>query len=156
MAEKARILIIRWSWFCDEVAAVFRELGHAVTLVERAAPSVMIPQVTAEIRERRPDVLFSVNFNPLFAEIAHKHKVPRYAAWNVDNLASSGFCSPQHTAAEGTVIFLIDTSLPEITGATAMNACIICPSPRGWIGLFRHRERQAVRDEGLVSLSVVQ
>lgn len=149
MAGKARILIVRWSWFCNEVAAVFQELGHEVTVVERSAPAVMIPQITAAIHTQRPEVLFSVNFNPLFAEIAHRERVARYAAWNVDNLAGSGFCAPDHRQPE-TVIFLIDRPSLEIYRrngyahlhylpiATRLNRFI--PDPAG----------EALRDEGKI------
>ena len=112
MTEKGRILFIRWSWFCDEVVEVFRALGYTVDVVERAGQN-LAQRITAAIRAQRPDVLFSINFNPFFAEIAHKQKIPRYAAWNVDNLASSAFCAPSHRYPE-TVLFLIDRPSLEI------------------------------------------
>lgn len=112
MTGKGRILFIRWSWFCDDVAEVFRALGYTVDVVERAGQNLP-GRITAALRSQHTDLLFSVNFNPLFAEIAHRQKISRYVAWNVDNLVSSAFCLPAHRYPE-TVLFLIDRPSLEI------------------------------------------
>ncbi len=100
-----RIAQLTWSLLCEDALECLINMGHEAQAVAQTGGN-LIKRLNATLKSAKPDLLFSFNFNPHLAACSYKAGIP-YAAWNIDNVCSSGFCSPQH-AFPNTWIFTID------------------------------------------------
>ena len=104
-SPKPKIMFIQWSWFCSDIIDAMIDAGMTLHVLQRSDPA-LLERLRQALRSFNPDFLFSINFNPLLSEFAHRNQIP-YAAWNIDNLASSTFCSDKY-AWPTTHIFTIE------------------------------------------------
>lgn len=100
-----RIVQVTWSLLCADVSECLASLGHDVVSVPQAGPG-LTERLAHALRANQADLLFSLNFNPHYAAVAHQTRRP-YAAWNIDNVCSSAFCAPRF-ALPHTHLFCID------------------------------------------------
>ncbi|NCC51550.1 MAG: hypothetical protein EOM20_10075 [Spartobacteria bacterium] len=105
MKQKLNVVVVDWSWFCPAVMAAMRATGRRVTAVPRSGED-LARRVREACSQHQADCIFSINFNPLLAEVSHALNLP-YLAWNVDNLVRSDFCEPRF-ASPSVWLFLID------------------------------------------------
>lgn len=82
------------SYLYDDCLSTLKELGHEVRTVyyhfdNRYEDDFFCERFEAKVREIEPDFIFSVNFFPLVAKIAHGHGL-LYVSWSCDSPLAEG------------------------------------------------------------------
>lgn len=82
------------SYLYDDAVETLRDMGHKVRTVyyhfeDRYKDDFFCERFEKKVREIAPDLIFSINFFPLVAVIAHDHGL-RYISWSCDSPLAEG------------------------------------------------------------------
>ena len=82
------------SYLYDDAVETLRNMGHEVRTVyyhfeDRYKDDFFCERFEKKVREIAPDLIFSINFFPLVAVIAHDHGL-RYISWSCDSPLAEG------------------------------------------------------------------
>ncbi len=82
------------SYLYDDAVETLRDMGHEVRTVyyhfeDRYKDDFFCERFEKKVREIAPDLIFSINFFPLVAVIAHDHGL-RYISWSCDSPLAEG------------------------------------------------------------------
>ena len=82
------------SYLYDDILDALKAMGHTVRTAyyhfdNRYEDDFFVDRFTRKLREKPCDIIFSVNFFPLVAVIAHEHDIP-YVSWSCDSPLAEG------------------------------------------------------------------
>ncbi|MBQ9333002.1 MAG: glycosyltransferase [Lachnospiraceae bacterium] len=82
------------SYLYDDILDALKSMGHTVRTAyyhfdNRYEDDFFVDRFTRKLREKPCDIIFSVNFFPLVAVIAHDHDIP-YVSWSCDSPLAKG------------------------------------------------------------------
>ncbi len=82
------------SYLYDDILDALKATGHTVRTAyyhfdNRYEDDFFVDRFTRKLREKPCDIIFSVNFFPLVAVIAHEHGIP-YVSWSCDSPLAEG------------------------------------------------------------------